>query len=108
MGHWIQFFFGFRPGDGNGPHYLFWSGAGSDISELAINGAVLAGLHRVNCHVKGCPRLARYPIAGGQFKVCAKHHPDHHVRARRLTVALLHQAHRDHYKGAGERRRPDA
>lgn len=75
MGHWIQFFFGFRSGDGNSPHYLFWSGAGSDISELAIIGAVLAGLHRVNCHVKGCWRVGRQHVAGTAWVVCHHHHP---------------------------------
>ncbi|HEY6493312.1 MAG TPA: hypothetical protein VIZ43_08575 [Trebonia sp.] len=73
--HWLQFFLGFRNGDGNSAHYLFWSGAGSDISELAVVGAVLGGWHRLNCHVKGCPRIGRQRLDGTTWVVCRRHHP---------------------------------
>lgn len=58
----------------SGYWYGFWSGFGSDIGELAI-------VRRHNCHVKGCPRVGRHPIAGTTWTVCRKHHPDEHPTA---------------------------
>ena len=75
MLHWIQHFFGFDTGQGNAPHYLFWSGFGSDLSELALVGAVAGLLRKHNCHVKGCPRIGRFPVDGTPWIVCRKHHP---------------------------------
>ena len=57
-----------------GPYYGFLSGAGSDIGELAVIGA-LVGIYRKHmCEVKGCPRIARHESAGGHH-VCRKHMP---------------------------------
>jgi hypothetical protein len=75
MGHWLQQFFGFGNGAGNSSHYLFWSGAGSDISELALAGAVLSLLRRHNCHVRRCPRIGTHPVPGTQWLVCRHHLP---------------------------------
>lgn len=93
IGYWLQHFFGFNSGGGNSSHYLFWSGAGSDISELALLGALLGAWHHVNCHDPGCWRIARYPVAGGQFKVCARHHPD--GKPRRHHIHAAHRAHQE-------------
>lgn len=95
MWHWLLHALGVDNVSGHA--YAWWSGAGSDIGELAIIGAVIGTWRRVNCHVKGCFRVARYPIAGGQYKVCGKHHPDHKVRSGQMTAEVLHRAHRDHY-----------
>ena len=57
--------YGFPYGHGN--WYDFWSGFGSDLSELAL----LAGVfHMVNCHEKGCWRLGHH--VNGTV-VCHKH-----------------------------------
>jgi hypothetical protein len=74
--HWLQHFFGFDAGQGNGTHYLFWSGAGSDLGEIAILGAILGAWHRVNCHVKGCWRIGRQHVEGTTYVTCRKHHPE--------------------------------
>lgn len=71
---WLQHFFGFNSGTGNQSHYLFWSGAGSDLGELAIVGALLGLLRKHNCEVKGCWRLGRHSTDGGHT-VCARHMP---------------------------------
>jgi hypothetical protein len=45
----------------NGPGYLFWSGPGADLGELAIVGALW---HHLNCHEARCWRLARHQMGG--------------------------------------------
>lgn len=59
----------FHPLTGNG--YQFWSGIGSDFSEVTIL-AGLAGLYyKHNCHVKKCPRIGKHIIKGSPY--CTKH-----------------------------------
>lgn len=41
--------------------YLFWSGIGSDLGELAIVAVIW---HHLNCHEAGCWRVARHQCAG--------------------------------------------
>ena len=84
--HWLQFFFGFRNGDGNGSHYLFWSGSGSDLGELAIIGGLLGLFRKHNCEVHGCWRMGRHQTAAGHM-VCRRHHPDDHLTAADVAVA---------------------
>jgi hypothetical protein len=84
IGDWLFWEFGVS---GTGSHYGFFSGPGSDISELAVIGAVYAGLRRVNCPITGCWRLGLHRTATGH-RVCRKHHPDD-----KLTVEHLHAAH---------------
>jgi hypothetical protein len=84
IGDWLFYEFG---ASGSGSHYGLLSGAVSDVSELAIFGAVYAGLRRVNCPVTGCWRLGLHRTATGH-RVCRKHHPDDE-----LTVEHLHAAH---------------
>src|SRR5581483_189546 len=67
--------------------YAFWSGiAGSFV----LGGGIWVGsatlLRRHNCHVKGCMRIGRLPVAGTHYVVCNKHHPE---GAR--TVEHIHQ-----------------
>lgn len=54
--------------------YLFWSGIGSDLGELAIVGGLIQLARHHTCHVHRCWRVAKHP--SGIFVVCAKHHPD--------------------------------
>ncbi len=69
-----------------GPYYGFWSGFGSDIAEFGIIFGLFAAYRHHNCHVKGCPRLARheYEMNGVQYKLCRKHHPV-------VTTKLTHE-----------------
>jgi hypothetical protein len=71
--HALSHFFGFD--NLSGPFYGFWSGAGSDIGELALVGAVLGMIRVHNCHVKGCFRIGHHPVDGTPYKVCRVHHP---------------------------------
>jgi hypothetical protein len=58
--------------DVSGRWYAFWSGFGSDLSELAIVGAVLGLVHKHNCHQARCWRIGRHLVDGTPW--CNKHH----------------------------------
>jgi hypothetical protein len=77
--------------DVSGRWYAFWSGAGSDISELAIVGALLAIVRKHTCHVGRCWRIGRAPVDGTPWHVCWRHHP-----AGRPTHAHIISLHRQH------------
>jgi hypothetical protein len=70
--------------------YGFWSGFGSDISEITLVGAVIALLgafwRNHNCHVTGCWRLSWMPHPVHGHPVCRKHHPDGQGRGEFLTA----------------------
>lgn len=74
--------------------YNFWSGIGSDIGEATLIGAIVAMARHKACHVRGCWRLGKHPVADGLYKVCAKHHPDVADVVTVDTVARAHHAHR--------------
>ena len=67
--------------DVSGRWYGFWSGFGSDLSELAIVGALAAMVRQHNCEVHRCWRLGRHVVEGTGLRVCRKHHPEGHLTA---------------------------
>ena len=89
--HWLQSFFGFASGDGNGSRYLFFSGAGSDLAYLSFlwGGVVLYRKH--NCRMRWCWRLGRHEFTdphGVTRSLCYRHHPG--VTHKQLTRERLH------------------
>lgn len=70
--------------------YGFWSGVGSDISEITLVGAVFALLgafwRNHDCHVIGCWRLSWMPHPVHGHPVCRKHHPDGQGRGEPLKA----------------------
>jgi hypothetical protein len=96
--------------------YGFWSAFGSVIPwALFSMGGILTGLavglRHLNCHEPGCPRIGRYPDAGGAFKYCGTHHPGwvgkHPSREHRQHMHRLHMAaigHPDYQPGQGEQK----
>jgi hypothetical protein len=84
----------FHPLFGKG--YQFWSGAGSDISELTLLGIALGAWKHVNCAVPWCVRFGRHPTADGLHKLCRRHHPD--LPSRRLSLDEIHARHREHQR----------
>ena len=70
--HWLAVHTGSVNMPGSPPNYNFFSGAGSDISELAIVGAVAGGYRKHNCHEPGCWRIGRHVVNGTPF--CDRHH----------------------------------
>lgn len=71
----------------SGCWYLFWSGFGADISELAIVGAIVGLLRKHNCHARRCWRIGRFTVAGTAFVVCGRHHPDPVPTAADISAA---------------------
>ena len=70
----LAHFFGLD--NGSGANYLWWSGIGSDLGEVAMIGAAWTLARKHNCHVKGCWRLGKHDLEGTPYCLCAKHHPD--------------------------------
>lgn len=70
---WLLHFLGLD--SASGPAYLAWSGAGGDLGELAVVGALLTVVRKHNCEVRRCWRLGRHKTAAGH-QVCRRHHPD--------------------------------
>lgn len=69
---WAQFL---HPGQLRTPcgGYWFWSGLGSDISEVTLIGMAVALLRHRNCHAKGCWRLGHIDPEHGH-PACRRHH----------------------------------
>jgi hypothetical protein len=70
-----------------GRGYQFWSGIGSDVTELAMLGWLYAFLRRHNCHARRCWRLGRHPVAGTDYIVCRRHHPQDTPTAAEIHAA---------------------
>jgi hypothetical protein len=67
---WLLHFLGVDTETGHA--YAWWSGAGSDIGELAIIGGLAAMLRKHQCHQKGCIRIGRHTVDGTPW--CNRHH----------------------------------
>lgn len=61
------------------------------VTALGFSGLLATAWHHLNCHEAGCWRIGKYPIAGGQYKSCRKHHPDPAVQVG-ITAANLRAA----------------
>lgn len=82
--------------------YAFYSGFGTFLlASLGYTGLIVTMLRTLNCHAPGCPRIGRYPLAGGQFKVCRHHHADERVRDRSITLEHMHALHWHHHGRPG-------
>lgn len=59
-----------------GQGYQFWSGIGSDFSEITIIGGALLLYKRHNCSVPRCPRLShhKYEVKETKQYTCRPHH----------------------------------
>jgi hypothetical protein len=50
--------------------YDFWSGLGSDLGEFALVAVIW---HWLNCHEKGCWRIAGHRNPATGFRSCMRH-----------------------------------
>lgn len=67
----------------SGPWYGFWSGFGSDLSEIALLGAAYTLYRRHKC--TRCWRLSHMKVEGTHFKTCHKHSTaSHHAFLKQL------------------------
>ena len=73
-------------------NYDFVSGVGPMLLVLLGYAGVI---RRINCHQQRCWRIGRYHVAGGQYTVCRKHHPDDAIRngLRAHHIRIAHEAH---------------
>ena len=77
--------------------YAFFSGFGTWLlAALGFTGTFGAVIRTVNCHTHGCPWIGRFPVAGGQFRVCRKHHIEVTGHPHKLTTEVLQALHREH------------
>ena len=91
MLHWLSHVLGLD--DPAGHWYLFWSGVGSDLGEIAIVGTLVTTYRRHTCHVTAprfCWRLGVHPIDGTAYRACGRHHPIHD----KVSAELLADMHR--------------
>jgi hypothetical protein len=80
--------------------YQLWSGIVPSLTVVTLIGAVV-GMYRAHtCHVDVCWRLAKYPAAGGQYRVCRRHHPDDQVRGG-VTARHVQLSHDSWKQAAG-------
>lgn len=73
--------------------YQLWSGFLPALTVLGLLGSAVGLYRHANCSVHLCPRISRYAIAGGQFKVCRKHHPSAGIRDGHVTVEHVKLSH---------------
>jgi hypothetical protein len=90
--HWLAYWTGLT--NGSGPRYLWWSGIGSDIGELALLGGLLSIARHSNCHAKRCWRFGK-PVDGTPYRACHRHHPAHDGTKRNVPLETITDAHRD-------------
>lgn len=79
--------------------YQLWSGFIPGMTISSVFAGVASHVRLVNCHVHGCPRVGRYPLAGGEFKVCGKHSP-HPGKLTSEYVLARHAAHEQRQENA--------
>jgi len=58
--------------DVSGRWYGFWSGFGSDISEIALLGGLYGLARKHQCHQHHCWRIGRHTVDGSPW--CDRHH----------------------------------
>lgn len=73
MGHALAHFFGLD--SASATPYLAWSGVGSDVTEIAVVGALFGLLRKHNCSVHGCWRIGRHKVPGTDHVCCRRHTP---------------------------------
>jgi hypothetical protein len=59
----------------SGPYYGFFSGFGSDLSEIALFGFIIGMYKHHNCAVPKCPRIAhkKFEVEGTHQRTCHHH-----------------------------------
>jgi hypothetical protein len=92
MLHWFLHYSGSN--NPAGPWYGWWSGAGSDLGEIVLFGAILGVFHHHNCMTKGCWRLGKH-VEGTPYVACPKHHPAHQGDKRNVSLDVISDAHRE-------------
>jgi hypothetical protein len=75
--------------------YQLESGFVPALTVVGLSTLLGGAWRHLNCHTDRCVRMGRFPVAGGAFKVCRKHHQEITGHSR-LTLDVLRAAHRLH------------
>ena len=98
-------FFGFSNGDGNGSHYLFFSGSGSNLAYLGAAWAAFIYYRKNNCKRSWCPLIGQHPFTdpedGVSRLLCWAHHPD--VRHKTLKAETIEKIQHKRHLYLGKR-----
>lgn len=99
LGYWLQV----HTGTVNepGPYYGFFSGFGSDITEITLLGGIIVIGRRFNCHTTRCWRIGRHHVAGGQYLICGRHFRAVTCAPKKVTVEHLQEVHKAHIETLG-------
>ncbi len=93
---WVEIHTGAQ--DEGKSYYGFFSGFGSDLSEITLVTGLVIAYRRIECHTPGCHRIGRHATADGLYKLCRKCHPD--VANKGASLEEIHASH----KAAKDRR----
>lgn len=77
--------------------YQLLSGLVPALTVLSLLTFLATAFRHLNCHTAGCYRLGKFPVVGGQFKVCRKHHREITGHPDKLTVDALRELHLAHH-----------
>lgn len=95
--HWLSYATGSYNVPGTPHNYGFFSGSGSDISELGILFTLCLLIYHAyrkgNCHTHGCWRIGSLP--NGDYKVCRKCHAAT-TGVEKIDHEFLRAHHREH------------
>lgn len=89
IAHWLVTVLGIT--DESGRWYAFWSGFGSDISEVAILWGILGAYRKHTCHEPRCWRIGHHPVPGTPYVACRKHHPALPDKAKPGEIARAYE-----------------
>jgi hypothetical protein len=76
--------------------YQLESGFIPALTVVGLSTLIAGAWRHLNCHTDSCARIGRFPVAGGAFKVCSKHHREITGHPSKLTIDVLRAAHRVH------------
>lgn len=100
--HWLAYRTGSLNMPGSPPNYNFFSGSGSDLTEVTMIGAMLAVFKKHNCHARWCVRVGHHELedkkTGLKYNLCRRHHPEHPGR-RALTANHFIGIHKRNHDG---------
>lgn len=88
--HWVVHVLGIDYGlpFGHWGWYNLWSGVAGSCLVNATLFFFLFYIHHTCHYSRWCLRWGHHPLAGGMYKVCGRHHPDHEDGKRPRGQAL--------------------
>lgn len=88
--HWLVHVIGLD--NPTGYWYLWWSGVGANLPELAVFGLIYSMYRKHKCHAHRCWRLAHHSVDGTPYVTCRSHHPTVRKRVTAEEIAAAHES----------------